>query len=81
MFNQAQDVADTFKAGKAVAMDLSDADRDLSRRLIDFSSGLCYGIGGSMERVSATVYLILPVGVEVPAEERSRLVDDIADDL
>ena len=74
-FNQAQDIADNFKAGNAVAMDLYDADRDLSRRLIDFSSGLCYGLGGNMEKVAASVYLILPVGVEVPAEERALLTD------
>lgn len=74
-FNQAQDIADNFKAGNAVAMDLYDADRDLSRRLIDFSSGLCYGLGGNMEKVAASVYLILPVGVEVPAEERALLAD------
>lgn len=80
-FNQAQDVADNFKAGKAVAMDLYDADRDLSRRLIDFSSGLCYGLGGNMEKVAASVYLIVPAGVEVPADERARLADRSDDGL
>ncbi len=79
-FNQAQDIADNFKAGNAVAMDLYDADRDLSRRLIDFSSGLCYGLGGNMEKVAAGVYLILPVGVEVPAEERALLADRLNDE-
>ena len=79
-FNQAQDIADNFKAGNAVAMDLYDADRDLSRRLIDFSSGLCYGLGGNMEKVAASVYLILPVGVEVPAEERALLADRSTDE-
>lgn len=72
-FNQAQDVADNFKAGKAVAMDLLDADRDLSRRLIDFSSGLCYGLGGHMEKLAGSIYLVTPLGVEVPADERERL--------
>lgn len=80
-FNQAQDIADNFKAGKAVAMDLYDADRDLSRRLIDFSSGLCYGLGGNMEKVAASVYLIVPVGVEVSAEERALLADRSDEDL
>ena len=79
-FNQAQDIADNFKAGNAVAMDLYDADRDLSRRLIDFSSGLCYGLGGNMEKVAASVYLIVPVGVEVPAEERALLADRLNDE-
>ena len=81
-FNQAQDVADNFKAGKAVAMDLADADGDLARRLIDFSSGLCYGIGGSMQRLErSSVYLILPVGVDVPEQERALLLGSIDEDL
>lgn len=80
-FNQAQEVADNFKAGRPVAMDLIDADRDLSRRLIDFSSGLCYALGGSMEKIGATVYLLTPVGVDVPADERERLANVSDGDL
>ena len=81
-FNQAQDVADNFKAGKAVAMNLYDADGDLARRLIDFSSGLCYGIGGTMQRLErSSVYLILPVGVDVPEQERELLLGRIDEDL
>ena len=54
-------------------MNLQGADRDLSRRLIDFASGLCYGLGGQMERVGNQVYLLTPANVEVSAEERRRL--------
>lgn len=72
-FDSAKDVADRFKAGQPVVMDLSGADRDLARRLIDFSSGMCYALGGNMERVTPGVYLLTPVGVEVSAEERRRL--------
>ena len=45
-FNEAQDVADKFKGSQPVIMNLQGADRELSRRLIDFASGLCYGLGG-----------------------------------
>ena len=72
-FNEAQDVADKFKASQPVIMNLQGADRDLARRLIDFASGLCYGIGGQMERVSNQVYLLTPTNVEVSQEERRRL--------
>lgn len=72
-FDAAKDVADRFKANQPVVMDLSDADRDLARRLIDFSSGMCYALGGNMERVTPGVYLITPAGVEVSGEERRRL--------
>jgi len=74
-FNQAQEVADKFKAGQPVAMDLIDVDRELSRRLIDFSSGLCYGLGGNMEKVANHIYLLTPSGVEVTADERRKLAD------
>ena len=72
-FNQAQEVADKYKGNQPVIMNLQGADRELSRRLIDFASGLCYGLGGQMERVANQVYLLTPTNVEVSAEERRRL--------
>jgi len=72
-FNEAQAVADKFMVGVPVIMNLQDADRDLSRRLVDFASGLCYGMHGSMERVTNQVYLLTPSNVEVSAEEKRRL--------
>src|SRR5205814_301053 len=72
-FNEAQSVADKYMAGVPVIMNLQDVDRDLSRRLVDFASGLCYGLQGSMERVTNQVYLLTPSNVEVSAEEKRRL--------
>lgn len=72
-FTEAQDVADRFKGSQPVIINLQGADRDLSRRLIDFASGLCYGLGGQMERVADQVYLLTPSDVEVSDEERRRL--------
>lgn len=57
-FDQAQEVADKFKEGLPVIMNLEAADREISRRLIDFASGLCYGLNGSMEKVATGVYLL-----------------------
>lgn len=72
-FNEAQEVADKFKGNQPVIMNLQGADRDLARRLIDFASGLCYGVGGQMEKVANQVYLLTPSNVEVSVEERRRL--------
>ena len=71
-FNDAQTVADHFKASTPVIVNMQNAERDLARRLIDFSSGLCYGLGGQMERVADSVYLLTPTDVEVSDEERQR---------
>ena len=59
-FDQAQEVADKFKEGLPVIMNLETAERELSRRLIDFASGLCYGLNGTMEKVATGVYLLKP---------------------
>ncbi|MDP2290912.1 MAG: cell division protein SepF [Actinomycetota bacterium] len=60
-FDSAQEVADKFKEGQSVIMNLEAADREVSRRLIDFASGLCYGLNGSMEKVATGVYLLKPL--------------------
>ncbi len=72
-FNDAQEIADHFKRDKPVIVDLQQADRDLMRRLIDFASGLCYGVGGDMKKVADAVYMLTPADVEVSAAERERL--------
>ena len=59
-FDQAQEVADKFKDGQPVIMNLEGTERDVARRLIDFASGLCYALDGSMEKVATGVYLLKP---------------------
>jgi cell division inhibitor SepF len=72
-FNHAQEVADKFKASQPVILNLQGVDKELSRRLLDFCSGICYALGGHMEKVATKVYLLTPSNVEVSAEERRRL--------
>ena len=64
-FNDAQEIGDRFKSGQPVIVNLQAVDRDLRRRLVDFSSGLCYAMGGKMDRVADQVYLLTPAEVEV----------------
>ena len=72
-FDDAKDVGDCFRGGQAVIVNLQHGSREVARRLIDFSSGLCYGLDGRMERVADHVYLLTPSNVEVSAEERRRM--------
>jgi len=72
-FNDAQEIGDKLKANQPVIVNLQGVDRDLSRRLIDFSSGVTYGLGGQMERVADHVFLLTPSNVEVSPEEKRRL--------
>jgi cell division inhibitor SepF len=72
-FNEARDVADRFKDGTAVIMNLQSTDDAIARRLVDFASGLVYGLDGKIEMVANRVYLLTPANVEVSAEERERI--------
>ena len=74
-FNDAQQIADKFKDSVPVILNLQSADNELSKRLIDFASGLTYALNGSMQRVADKVFLLTPRNVEVSAEERARLLE------
>ena len=74
-FNDAQQIADKFKDSIPVILNLQGSDTDLSKRLIDFASGLTYALDGGMQRIADKVFLLTPRNVEVSAEERARLLE------
>jgi cell division inhibitor SepF len=74
-FNDAQQVADRFKIGVPVILNLQSADSELSKRLIDFASGLTYALDGGMQRIADKVFLLTPRDVELSAEDRARMLE------
>jgi cell division inhibitor SepF len=74
-FNDAQQVADQFKRKVPVILNLQTTDHELSKRMIDFCSGLTYALDGGMQRIAEKIFLLTPRNVEVSAEEKARLLD------
>ncbi|HLX33439.1 MAG TPA: cell division protein SepF [Gaiellaceae bacterium] len=74
-FNDAQQVADRYKDGVPVILNLQSADAELSKRLIDFASGLTYALEGGMQRVGDKIFLLTPRDVELSAEDRARMLE------
>jgi cell division inhibitor SepF len=74
-FNDAQQVADKFKDSIPVVLNLQTSDTDLSKRLIDFASGLTYALDGGMQRIADKVFMLTPQNVEISAEERAQLIE------
>ncbi|MDQ6839240.1 MAG: cell division protein SepF [Actinomycetota bacterium] len=72
-FSDAQEIGDRFKNVQPVIVNLQAADRELSRRMIDFCSGVTYALGGSMDKVADQVFLLTPSNVEVSQDEKRRL--------
>jgi cell division inhibitor SepF len=74
-FNDAQQIADKFKESIPVVLNLQGIDTDLSKRLIDFASGLTYALDGGMQRIADKVFMLTPRNVEISAEERAELIE------
>ncbi len=75
-FNEARDLGDRFKQGVPVIMNLQGTEDPTARRLVDFASGLVFGLEGKIEMVANRVYLLTPQNMEVSAEERERLREE-----
>jgi cell division inhibitor SepF len=72
-FADAQEIGDRLKAEQTVLVNFEGVDKDLRRRIIDFSSGLAYALGGKLREMGSNVYLLAPSRVEVDDDEMYRL--------
>jgi cell division inhibitor SepF len=74
-FTEAQSIADKFKQGTPVIMNMSMTSPELAKRLLDFASGLTYGLDGGLQKVSDRVFMLTPHNVDVSDADRRRLRD------
>lgn len=72
-FNDVEEVGDRFRSDIPVIMNLAGASEVVAKRLLDFASGLIFGLEGRIERVGDRVFLLTPKNVDVSTEERRRL--------
>ena len=64
-FEDAQDIADNLISKRTVLLNIENLNKDLSRRLIDFLSGVAYAQGGNIKRVANRTYIITPYNVDI----------------
>ncbi|MCX5105196.1 MULTISPECIES: cell division protein SepF [unclassified Streptomyces] len=65
VFADAREVAEYLVAQIPVLLDLTSAETDVAKRILDFTSGVVFGLGSGMHRVDRNVFLLSPVGMEV----------------
>lgn len=70
-YNDAKVIGESFRDSIPVIMNVTDMGEAEAKRLVDFSAGLVFGMGGSIERVTNKVFLLTPKNIEVLAEERA----------
>jgi cell division inhibitor SepF len=74
-YNEARQIGEHFRGGTPVIMNLTEMEDVDAKRLVDFAAGLVFGLRGSIERVTAKVFLLSPEHVEVTAEDKARIAE------
>ena len=72
-FENASEIADQLKDKRTVVLNLESTNKDVARRLIDFLSGVTYGVEGKIKKVSANTYIITPYHVDFEGD----LIDEL----
>ncbi|HEX9776276.1 MAG TPA: cell division protein SepF [Actinomycetota bacterium] len=75
ILDDAQDLADRFKGGVPVIVNLRTAEPNHVPKILQFASGLVYGLNGRMQKVGEHVFLLTPFNMEVSADEKRRLAE------
>jgi cell division inhibitor SepF len=75
IFEDAQDFADRYKSGVPVIINLRLTEPNHAPKILQFASGLVYGLNGRLQKVGEQVYLLTPFNMEVSADEKRRLVE------
>ena len=63
-FELAADIADRIRERSAIVLNLENTEKDTTRRILDFLSGVTYALGGSVKRISGNTYIITPAGID-----------------
>jgi len=70
-YSEARKVGEYFREGNPVIINLDDMEESERKRLVDFASGLVFGLNGRIERISLKVFLLSPANVNVSNEEKT----------
>jgi cell division inhibitor SepF len=72
-YNDARALGEHFRDGTPVIMNLTEMDDGDAKRLVDFAAGLIFGLRGSIDRITAKVFLLTPADVQVTAQDKARI--------
>lgn len=68
-----REIADTLVDNSTVILNLEGIDVELAQRIIDFTSGACYSLGGSLQKVSSYIFVLGPANVDITGDLQNIL--------
>ncbi len=67
-FDDSKEVTETLLSNRTVVLNFEGLDVDVAQRIIDFTSGSCYAIGGNLRKVSASIFIVTPKNVDISGD-------------
>jgi len=64
----AREITETLLANRTVVLNLEGLDVDIAQRIIDFTSGSCFAIGGNLQKISHYIFIITPASVDISGD-------------
>ena len=71
--DDSREITETLLAGRTVILNLEGIDVELAQRIIDFTSGSCYSLGGSLQKVSSYIFVLGPHNVDITGDLQNIL--------
>ncbi|MEW5954245.1 MAG: cell division protein SepF [Bacillota bacterium] len=75
VYDDALAIADNLKNRRPVIVNLEDSEAELAKRVVDFISGICYALDGSMQKVGSGIFLFVPSNMDIAGDIPEELAD------
>lgn len=73
-YEDAQEICDNVKQNRAVVVNLENVEYEISQRIVDFLSGTCYALNGSIQKISNKIFIIAPETVDITGDFKDELI-------
>ena len=70
---EAREITETLLSNRTVVLNLEGLDVDVAQRIIDFTSGSCFAIGGNLQKISHYIFIITPSSVDISGDFQDLL--------
>ncbi|MBR4015449.1 MAG: cell division protein SepF [Anaerotignum sp.] len=72
-YEDAQEICDQIKTKRPVVVNLEKVEYPVAQRIMDFLSGTCYSLEGSIQRVANNIFIIAPENVDISGDFKEEL--------
>jgi cell division inhibitor SepF len=73
-YEDAQEICDNIKENRAVVVNLETVEFEISQRIVDFLSGACYSLNGSIQKISNKIFIIAPENIDITGDFKDELI-------